>query len=69
MLTVVIRMAFYCVVFQRFGRSWWPSSGNTNCQIIIHEVVYCVHSRYIGYIALFTFLKVWLLGGISILCS
>ena len=28
MLSVVIRMAFYCIVFQRFGRRGWPSSGN-----------------------------------------
>ena len=27
MLSVVIRMDFYCIVFQCFGRRRWPSAG------------------------------------------
>ena len=45
MLSDVIGMAFYCIMFQRFCCRGWPSSGNTNSQIMIHEVVYCVHSN------------------------
>ena len=33
MLSVLIRMALYCIVFQCFGRKWWPSSGN----IMLHD--------------------------------
>ena len=68
MQSVVIRMAFYCIVFQGFGCRGWPSSGNTNLQIIIHEVVYCVHSSCLETLLCLHLLEVWLLGGISFLC-
>ena len=47
MLSVVIRMAFYCIVFQYFGHRGWPSSGNQhkNVRMCVLGVRKCTNSE------------------------